>query len=360
MFKNQDIKEKKAEKEKTIPEPIFNTHKMPKGYKVGRFDYSKNYSESGYMGSSQDNKKHTKKMGFFIIFLGIIIVLFLGYVSFAYIKNPDFSFNKLFSFKNLNISILNNKINFSGKFLVNNGDNMVVSDIQSTNNDNKIDELVAETEDETTTNEIINDINTENSTTSEEIQEINLEQDFYIFLDDDLDGLSNDEEALLGSNKNLKDSDGDGYDDLIEISNLYNPAGTGAIKDNPNINQYKNENFKYSVFYPKNWEINSLSDGSSVIFSINDNSFIQILVEKNDNFMNIKNWYASRFFNLVDNSKIIVNPKWDGVYSDDGLAFYLTDKNFKNVYTVFYSFPENQAGAYINILKMIVSSFNLQ
>lgn len=48
-------------------------------------------------------------------------------------------------------------------------------------------------------------------------------------LDDDKDGVSNMEEALWGSNKLSKDSDGDGTGDAKEIGTGYNPFGTGTL-----------------------------------------------------------------------------------------------------------------------------------
>jgi hypothetical protein len=44
-----------------------------------------------------------------------------------------------------------------------------------------------------------------------------------IFQDSDQDGLSNDEEKLYGTNPNVKDSDGDGYSDGVEVESGYDP-----------------------------------------------------------------------------------------------------------------------------------------
>ena len=44
-----------------------------------------------------------------------------------------------------------------------------------------------------------------------------------IFQDSDQDGLSNEEEALYGTNPSAKDTDGDGYSDGIEVESGYNP-----------------------------------------------------------------------------------------------------------------------------------------
>lgn len=44
-----------------------------------------------------------------------------------------------------------------------------------------------------------------------------------IFQDSDQDGLSNDEEKLYGTNPSVKDSDGDGYGDGVEVESGYDP-----------------------------------------------------------------------------------------------------------------------------------------
>lgn len=44
-----------------------------------------------------------------------------------------------------------------------------------------------------------------------------------IFQDSDQDGLSNDEEKLYGTNPSVKDSDGDGYSDGVEVESGYDP-----------------------------------------------------------------------------------------------------------------------------------------
>ena len=61
-------------------------------------------------------------------------------------------------------------------------------------------------------------------------------------LDSDKDGLTDKEENAIGSDSNNPDSDGDGYSDLSELLNLYNPDGEGKLEDSPAIKKYKNNN----------------------------------------------------------------------------------------------------------------------
>ncbi|MEA1962919.1 MAG: Ig-like domain-containing protein [Patescibacteria group bacterium] len=51
-----------------------------------------------------------------------------------------------------------------------------------------------------------------------------------LLIDSDGDGLADDIEERIGTDKNNIDSDGDGYNDGEEVKNGYNPLGSGAIK----------------------------------------------------------------------------------------------------------------------------------
>ncbi|MCK5320390.1 hypothetical protein KAJ61_03305 [Candidatus Parcubacteria bacterium] len=53
-----------------------------------------------------------------------------------------------------------------------------------------------------------------------------------LLVDSDGDGLADDTEARIGTDKNNIDSDNDGYNDGEEVKNGYNPLGSGAIKKN--------------------------------------------------------------------------------------------------------------------------------
>ncbi|HPT08407.1 MAG TPA: hypothetical protein PLE28_01785 [bacterium] len=336
------LEKNKKQETKTTPKPEIDLiiHRMPKGYKTGRFE-SKQENKNGIKNVESNGGK---KIGVVIIVVGIIIVLFLAYVIFSYITKPNFSFSNLFKFSKTPVI----------EKTVDNTNKNIIENTEVINNENELEEIIdiATTSSTTATTTEIEDINNEpeNSTTTDIIN--------YTSIDSDSDGLNDDEEFILGSDFSKADSDADSYNDLVEVLSLYNPTGSGNITNNINITKYKNDAFAYSVLYPNIWGKSALSDGSSLILSIDSGSFIQILVEPNTSNFSIKNWYADRFFVIVSDADIIKNSSWEGIYSSDGLALYLTDKERKNVYTILYNTTNGQKN-YLNIFEMIIKSFSL-
>ncbi|PKM91013.1 hypothetical protein CVU82_04420 [Candidatus Falkowbacteria bacterium HGW-Falkowbacteria-1] len=369
--KKEDSTDLDPEK-KPVREPEFAIHKMPKGYKTGRFDSvfsHKNENGSGKTDSSsfsvlaekkdQEKKHHSRKAGLFVVFFGLVVVVFLIYFVVFYIKNPNGISFKMPSFNtslnkkvDINNSIIpENKTEENGPEMIEASDLLDINDTE--NNFEEIDQI-DNTEDipgDNLDQDIIADDTTDNTDNVPMIDS---------FSDTDTDGLSDDEETLLGSNLINIDTDSDGYDDLTELINLYNPTNQGSISDNQNISKYNNSYFSYDILHPSAWELKSLNDGSSAIFLINDASFVQVLAEKNEGGKNIKDWYFSRFFEIVEESSVVDNSNWQGVYSPDFYSFYLTDKNREYVYSIVYSFPENVTPNYYNIFRMMINSFNLK
>lgn len=357
---------------KPVREPEFTVHKMPKGYKTGRFDSVFSRKDEGSKEkkgfsvlakkNEEEKKHHSRKTGLLVVFFGLIVVVFLIYFIISYIKNPDGDFLKMPSFNF-----------FSKKELVVESLPILESEvgeenlgIDSTENEsdigvieNDFEEIEPIEEEESGGDKPEDDLNQE--LPPEDIgDDINNIPMIDSFSDTDSDGLSDAEEALLGSSLINIDTDGDGYDDLTELINLYDPVGSGPINANPNISEYSNSYFSYNIFYPNSWELKPLGDGSSVTFLISDNSFVQVLAEKNEGNKNINDWYFSRFFEVLGENSITDGDSWQGVYSPDFYSFYLTDKKRENVYSLVYSFPENTSPNYYNIFRMMVNSFNIK
>lgn len=341
---------------KSLPELSFDIYKMPKHYKVGRFEEKKNISHSAHKKGADINNlvdtnsatssphpvhQRNKKLGFVLLLAGVVFLGFLIYLIVSYAGGSSFSLTSIFGNNTDNANLPQQ--NLGGKDIV---------DIMKENNiSNEEENTSEEATQEENTEEVISE-ETSATGTPEMVETPK-------FLDSDGDALSDSEELLLGTDKFKADSDDDGYSDLQELKNLYNPIGVGSLVKNINISEYKSTFFKYSVLHPFVWEVNALNDDSSVIFSIDKNSFIQILVEENTEKQNIRAWYASRFFDFIDEKELVQTKNWQGIYSPDKTAFYLTDNGMKNVYTILYNIPEGQEQIFINIFNMMINSFSV-
>lgn len=176
-------------------------------------------------------------------------------------------------------------------------------------------------------------------------------------LDTDGDGLNDEEESALGTDATLSDTNGNGYLDLVEINNNYNPVGTGRLVNNSSLDTYQNLAFNYSFLYPKAFSPSSLSDDSIIILTATDDSIIQISLQENTNQQSILGWYGDSFSEVtVTYDKLKSGDTWDGVWSEDGQNFYLTDKERNNIYII--SYIPSVAGrlAYPNIFKLLINS----
>lgn len=352
---------------KKVREPDFIIHRMPKGYKSGRFDLVSNSKKSLSVleeKNYEEKKHHSKKTGFLIIFFGVLVVIFLIYLIFSYLKTGSLSlkmpsFNTSFLTKKSREIEVKNDNQESPELLDDDAEKQLTENTASDpiiiEFDEDLDNNLNDTENESEQTDL--DVKGENINTEDEGAE-NIISPIY-FVDTDGDGLSDEEELIFSTSPINVDSDGDGYDDLTEILNLYNPTGAGDLLQNESIEKYNNSSFSYSVYYPKQFELKNLSDDSSAIFLINDQSFLQILVEKNEAKKSIEEWYMSRFFESVDPSLLINKNGWSGVYGTDFYSFYLTDDKKEYIYSIVYTFPENTAAVYSNIFKMMINSFKL-
>lgn len=83
-------------------------------------------------------------------------------------------------------------------------------------------------------------------------------------MDSDGDGLTNSEEALLGTNPESMDSDGDGFQDLSEIENGYDPAAPGGKLDGSTV--LKTEVLGSMQFLmPSAWDRQPGAEGSVIL-----------------------------------------------------------------------------------------------
>jgi hypothetical protein len=180
-------------------------------------------------------------------------------------------------------------------------------------------------------------------------------------LDSDNDGLNNEEEAAFGSNPNLADTNNNTYDDLTEISNNYNPIGSGKLSADSSLTTFVSQILGYSLLVPKNWPAKSLNNDNTVLFTASDGSLIQVSLQDNTNKQSILSWYGDFFpDDAVTYDRLKSTPTWDGVMAADGFNFYLTDKKRKSVYIISYIPAVDDRVAYPNVFKMMINSLELK
>ena len=200
------------------------------------------------------------------------------------------------------------------------------------------------------------------ATSSEE--EIEVEEngkiDYAPAIDSDKDGLSDLEEIILDCNINSDDSDGDGYKDLEELKKLYNPAGSGKIIVNPNIEKYTNASHKYSIYYPDVWLKTDVDGDNSVLFRAGNNQYMQIIIQDNVKKQSLEEWYKEQL-NVVSisGSQIIYKTGWNGIKNKDGLIAYLTQGQGNKIFIISYNVGLDNMLRFKNIFDMIVKSFEV-
>lgn len=174
----------------------------------------------------------------------------------------------------------------------------------------------------------------------------------------DNDGLSDQEESLLGTDINNGDSDNDGYGDLAELMSLYNPAGTGKLIGNPNISQYENSGFNYSFYYPTSWTKVSVGGDDSIMFQSADGHFIQAIVQPNPGKDDIQDWHQKQFKDeVLEPARAINLNNWWGIKNEDGLTIYITDAKREYIFVLSYIAGNREVPVYKNIFEMAIQSF---
>ena len=178
--------------------------------------------------------------------------------------------------------------------------------------------------------------------------------------DIDNDGLSDIEELLLGTAPGSRDSDSDGFDDFSELHNLYNPAGSGHLIVNANISKYSNGTYKYALYHPSQWKLETIGGEESVLFRMDNNQFIQIIVQLNSKEQTINEWYQEQFDAAVmKNEQQLYKKGWTGIKSEDGLIAYLLHPEGSHIFTLTYNIGLQNVIEYKNIFGMMINGLEI-
>ncbi len=290
----------------------------------------------------RDDKSNFKFVGLMIMIFGFIVIIVLIYFSYHFIVAPSLSPRPIFvSTKSLN----KNKTNPTTT--------QVKKNLIATNT-----ETIA-----SSTISVITDLKSNSSSTLKASFTNNVASSTTnpILLDTDADGLNNKEEIVFGTSATSTDSDRDGYSDLAEINNAYNPMGSGKLSGNDNFKFYNNSSFSYKILYPRSWSVQELNQGATTIFNGPDDSLIQISIQNNEEGINILDWYEISFPNLKPSyDKMRTTFNWEGIMGEDGLNFYLTDKAKKYVFIISYITRDDKNIIYPNVFKAMINSLEIK
>lgn len=149
-------------------------------------------------------------------------------------------------------------------------------------------------------------------------------------VDSDADGLTDDEEKIIGTDPNKADTDNDGYLDLEEVKSGYDPLVPGQkISETSQILNYKIDQ-RATVVYPTSWAITTKD--KAVIFADTDKAFIQVTYAEKDSKIKPMVWFNEEFSGEVP-GEMVSGKNWEGVYSSDGLSAYIFSKDLSKIYS---------------------------
>jgi len=306
-----------------------------------------------FMNSLKKTKESSKNFGILIMVIGLMILIAGSiFVYFNFLKKEEINTNLINPVK-----INSEKIIEDDKDDKNNDkSNYKEKKIKKPEKKDEIKKEVKQIIIATSTNKIA-------TTTEKEIATstiINKQKNYKQAVDSDNDGLNDIEEILLGCDSNLKDSDGDGYEDKSELFKMYNPSGKGKLIVNPNIKQYRNLTNNYSLYYLSSWSVNE-NKNDSIIFQIGEfDQFIQIIIQENIKNQTIEEWYKEQFsVSVIDNSQKVYKKAWTGIKNKDGLIVYLLSPLKDKIFILTYSVPEGGILNYQNIFEMMIKSLEI-
>lgn len=299
---------------------------------------SANRTDSNNLSVTSEPKHNFKMVGLLIIVGGFILIAALVYVSYIYIIKPQ-----------VKTTPVNQSIKQTEVAPV----QTIAPDISSTTEIS----MASSTDVATITPNILDTASSSASSTLNDDMVRKTVSNLTPLIDTDNDGLNDEEEAVLGTNPNAVDTNSNTYNDLAELNNGYDPAGKGKINTNVNLSKYTNKTIGYEMLYPKNWEIKSVNNDATITFTAPDNSIFQVSVQDNSDHQTILGWYGSAFPDVTPTyDKLKSNDNWEGIYGEDGLNFYLTDKKRDNIYVVSYIPAVDGRLAYPNIFKLMINS----
>lgn len=307
---------RKRNLEKKADEKIDNdfiTRNMPDFSRFsGQTFLGKNSNASSGAKINTPGKNNYQKVGIIIIGAGIIFVCILLYFGYSYLIKP-------------NLVTQENTLNYSkeGDAVPEPEDEVEIKKIEGDKNI-VVEELVV------STTTVENPEVTEELIMPEELPIVSTVVSLSK-IDSDADGLTDDEESIIGTDLNRADTDNDGYLDLAEVKSGYDPLVPGAKLSGSSVIYQHQIDSLATVIYPTSWELVENENNNMVMFADEDRAFIQVLYQDNPQKLTPNSWFADQFAGSKPGESISGNS-WQGFFSQDGLSAYIFNKDFSRVY----------------------------
>jgi len=177
----------------------------------------------------------------------------------------------------------------------------------------------------------------------------------------DQDGVFDASEEAFASDPGNPDTDGDGYSDSHELYYLYNPAGVEPQKliDSGTIQDFKNNNFGYELYYPKSWVMGSVDQGGrQILFSALSGESIEVRVFDMPYGQTFEQWFAVNAPSdelLSDYGEFTSRFDTIGKKRFDGLVYFFVRNN--QVVSLIYHLGGNSVVNHKTVLEVMARSF---
>jgi hypothetical protein len=335
MFKSNKPKELISEdKTEDKISQDFITHNMPAPHLFSGQTFSNGAVAKTDKAILISGAEKHHKVGILIIIGGLILIGVLFYFGYAYFVKPLLAPKETAPVTN------------------------VVSDETPATSTPQVTENILPTESIATETPVISTSTSETASSSETIfpeeTQVVTSTVAVSTVDSDADGLTDAEEKIIGTDPNKADTDGDGYLDIAELKSGYDPlVPSGKITDASKMLSYKIDT-KTTVIYPAAWEITRSDINSTVIFADSDKAFIQVTYQDNPGKIAPNVWYNQQFSGL-NPGETVSGDTWQGIYSQDGLAVYVFNKDFSKIYS-FSCSPLTSDNSSVSLFHLMIKT----
>lgn len=171
-------------------------------------------------------------------------------------------------------------------------------------------------------------------------------------VDTDQDSLTDVEEAILGTNPAVSDTDGDGYSDGSEVQNLFNPLSkTASITQLPAIGIQSWQSM--TLLVPRAWTFTIAADGSATMQTGTAASFA-FTVTANPSHATLNDWLNATVVDASTYRHFTTKNNLDAAQSPDGLTTYLSAGD--TIVSVQYLLNTDPSYEYRTLYAMMIQS----